>query len=172
MNRTALLLYGGLALLVAGLDQWIKWLVVAGMELHDHIQLLPFLSLFHTRNTGIAFSFLSGFDDRAMVALTLVVMGFILWLAVRSERQQFLARIGFALILGGALGNIVDRATLGYVVDYILVHTDSWSFAVFNLADAAISVGAAFVILQEFLDWRGQPTRRDPQPDDNRENPS
>lgn len=161
MTRSALGFYVALALGCAALDQWIKRLVVDTMALYERIDVMPFLSLFHTRNTGIAFSFLSGVDDRAMVVLMLVVMAFITWLAVRSDSRQYFARIGFALIIGGALGNVVDRALLGYVVDYILFHTESWSFAVFNLADAFITIGAGFVILQEFLDWRAWP-RRDP----------
>jgi signal peptidase II len=128
--------YAGLALGCAVADQFIKRLVVDNMQLHERIDLVPMLSLYHTRNTGIAFSFLSGFDDSLMVVFTAGVMIFI------------------AFILGGALGNIVDRAVLGYVVDYILFYTETWSFAVFNLADAFISVGAALVILQELLDWR------------------
>lgn len=167
MTRRSLAIYVLLALAAAGLDQWIKRLVVASMELHESIELAPMLSLYHTRNTGIAFSFLSGFNDTAMVVLTGAVMLFIGWLAVRAEHHQHLARAGFALILGGALGNIIDRSTLGYVVDYILFHTDTWSFAVFNLADAFISVGAAMVVLQEMLDWRGRddPGREDQSPD-------
>lgn len=162
MSRTTLALYAAVALGLAALDQWIKRLVVETMELYERIDVMPFLSWFHTRNTGIAFSFLSGFNDTAMVVLTLAVMLFIGFLAVRTAASQSFARLGFALILGGALGNIIDRATLGYVVDYVLVHAGSWSFAVFNLADAAITIGAGLVILQEFLDWRGWPTRHDP----------
>lgn len=156
MTRRSLAIYGLIALAAAALDQWVKRLVVTNMELYERIDVAPMLSLYHTRNTGIAFSFLSGFNDTAMVALTGAVMLFIGWLALRAEHHQHLARAGFALILGGALGNIVDRATLGYVVDYILFHTETWSFAVFNLADAFISVGAAMVVLQEVLDWRGR----------------
>jgi len=154
MNPTTLALYGAVALGTAALDQAIKRVVVDNMELYERIDVMPFLSWFHTRNTGIAFSFLSGINDSAMVVLTFIVMLFIGTLALRTGSHQMFARLGFAFILGGALGNIIDRATLGYVVDYVLVHTESWSFAVFNLADAAISVGAALVILQEFLDWR------------------
>lgn len=146
----------------AALDQWIKFLVVENMALHERIDVVPYLSLFHTRNTGVAFSFLSGSNEVFMVAFTGLVMLFIGWLALRTHGSQMLARIGFALILGGALGNIIDRLLLGYVVDYVLFHTQNWSFAVFNLADAFISVGAGLVILQEILDWRrsraaGQP---------------
>lgn len=148
--------YAVVALAAALIDQWVKNLVVAGMELHERIELLPVLSLYHTRNTGIAFSFLSGSDDGAMVLLTGAVMIFILWLAARTGPEQPLARAGFALILGGALGNVVDRASLGYVVDYVLFHVGTWSFAVFNLADAFITVGALLVVAEEFLAWRRQ----------------
>lgn len=147
-------LYAVVVAVCAGLDQWIKSLVVANMDLYDRVDLMPFLSLFHTRNTGVAFSFLSGFNDTFMVILTAFVMLFIGWLAARTGPHQYLARLGFALILGGALGNIIDRALLGYVVDYVLFHTRTWSFAVFNLADAFITVGAGLVVLEEFLAWR------------------
>ena len=154
MNRLLFAGYAGLALGCAVADQFIKRLVVDNMQLYERIDLVPMLSLYHTRNTGIAFSFLSGFNDGVMVILTACVMIFIGWLALRTEAHQSIARVGFAFILGGALGNIIDRSTLGYVVDYILFHTETWSFAVFNLADAFISVGAGLVVLQEFLDWR------------------
>lgn len=154
MINPVLGLYVAAAIACAALDQWIKKLVVAKMALGEHIQVMPILSLYHTRNTGVAFSFLSGFDDTAMVAFTALVMAFIAWLAARTTPAQAVARIGFTLILGGALGNVIDRVRLGYVVDYILVHTQSWSFAVFNLADVFISLGAALVIAQELIDWR------------------
>lgn len=154
MSRLLFAGYAGLALGSAVADQFIKRLVVDNMQLYERIDLVPMLSLYHTRNTGIAFSFLSGFNDSLMVVFTAAVMIFIGWLAIRTEAHQSIARVGFAFILGGALGNIFDRATLGYVVDYILFYTETWSFAVFNLADAFISVGAALVVLQEFLDWR------------------
>lgn len=154
MSVRAILPYAFVVVVSAALDQWIKWLVVSSMALYETIPVAPFLSLHHTRNTGIAFSFMSGFDETAMVVFTTAVMLFIMWLASRTEARQVFARLGFALIVGGALGNVIDRATLGYVVDYILVHTDTWSFAVFNLADAFITVGAGLVILQEIVDWR------------------
>ena len=164
MNRLLFGGYAGLALGCALADQFIKRLVVDNMQLYERIDLMPMLSLYHTRNTGIAFSFLSGFDDSLMVVFTAAVMIFIGWLAIRAEAHQTIARIGFALILGGALGNIIDRSVLGYVVDYILFYTETWSFAVFNLADAFISVGAALVILQEFLDWRRGGQGKSPTP--------
>ena len=153
----ALAVYGGVAVAVVALDQWIKSMVEAGMELHQLIEVLPFLALYRTYNTGVAFSMFAESGDWRLVAMVLAVTGFILWLAWRSEPRQYLARLGFALIVGGAIGNLIDRALLGHVVDYILFHTPQWSFAVFNLADAAITVGAGLVILQELVDWRRPP---------------
>lgn len=153
MNRS-LGIYGGLCLAAIALDQWIKYLVETGMEMHRQIDVLPFLALFRTHNTGISFSLFSGAETWQLVAIVAVVTGFIGWLAWKSEPRQVVARIGFALIIAGAIGNLIDRVMLGYVVDYVLFHTPGWSFAVFNLADACISVGAALVILQEVIDWR------------------
>lgn len=140
--------------MVAG-DQWIKWLVETRLPFQEPVDLLPFLSLYRTWNQGIAFSMLWGLNDAALVALTLAITGFVIFLASRTAQEKRAAWAGFAMIVGGALGNMIDRTIHGHVIDYVLLHTPQWSFAVFNLADAFISVGAALVILQEFLDWRG-----------------
>jgi signal peptidase II len=129
-------------------DQIIKYLVETGMDYQQQIDVLPFLALFRVHNNGIAFSMLSGMHDLALIGLTVIVIAFVsyLWWSTIS-------RIGFALIIGGAIGNLIDRSLLGYVVDYILFHLPSWSFAVFNLADAYISVGAALVVIEEIFVW-------------------
>ncbi len=142
------------AVVSVALDQWIKYIVETGLPMHEMVDVLPFLALFRTHNTGIAFSMLSDFGSAGLVAVTLGVVAFVMWIASRTDPSQWLARLGFALIIGGAIGNLIDRAALGYVVDYVLFHLPGWSFAVFNLADAFISVGAAMVILEEFLAWR------------------
>ena len=144
------------------LDQWVKYLVETRLELHEKVDVLPFLALFRTYNTGIAFSMLSSLGDKGLIAVTLLVAAFILVLAWRSDPAQIFARLDFTLILGGAIGNLIDRVIYGHVVDYVLFHTPVWSFAVFNLADAFITVGAGLVILEEVLIWlRG----RRPSPD-------
>ncbi len=143
-----------------GLDQWIKHLVETGMAMHQQIDLLPFLALYRVHNYGIAFSMFSGSGDVPLIVMTTAVILFVLWLAWRSDANQLLARIGFALVVAGAFGNLIDRVRLGYVVDYVLFHTPVWSFAVFNLADALISIGAALVVFQEFLSWRAERARR------------
>jgi len=145
------------AVIVAGigLDQWIKHLVETRMAMHELIDILPFLGLFRIHNTGIAFSMFAGIDRLFLIGLAVAVMVFVGWLAARTNPAHGMARLGFALILSGAFSNnLIDRLVLGYVVDYFLFHTPVWSFAVFNLADAFISVGAGLVILDEVILWR------------------
>ncbi|KQZ97854.1 lipoprotein signal peptidase [Mesorhizobium sp. Root157] len=146
--------YAVMAVVAMALDQWIKYLVETGLEFQQKIDLVPFLALYRTYNTGIAFSMLSSFGDTGLIVVSVLVSAFVIYLATRTEPRQVLARTGFALIVGGALGNLIDRSVYGHVIDYILFHTPSWSFAVFNLADAFISVGAALVVIEEFIGWR------------------
>ncbi|HTV67925.1 MAG TPA: signal peptidase II [Rhizobiaceae bacterium] len=153
MRLATFLRYCGVMLIAVALDQWIKYLVETRLEFQQQIDLLPFLALFRTYNTGVAFSMFSFVGDKGLVLLALVVIAFVLYLAVRTNANQWVARLGFALIIGGAAGNIIDRIAYGHVVDYILFHTPSWSFAVFNLADAFITIGAGLVILEEIISW-------------------
>lgn len=134
-------------------DQLVKYLVESGMDYQQQIDLLPFLALFRVHNDGIAFSMLSGLDDLALIGLTVVVSGFVSYLWWSTAPSRWISRFGFALIIGGAIGNLIDRSLHGYVIDYILFHLPSWSFAVFNLADAYISIGAALVVIEEFFSW-------------------
>lgn len=146
-----------LAIIVAGIgiDQGIKYLVETRLAMHELIDVLPFLGLFRIHNTGIAFSMFAGLDRFLLIGLAAAVMIFVGWLAARTNPAHVLARLGFALILSGAFSNnLIDRLLLGYVVDYVLFHTPVWSFAVFNLADAFISIGAGLVILDELILWR------------------
>jgi signal peptidase II len=140
--------------LFVGLDQLTKYFAETGLPLQEPVPVMPFLSMFRTYNTGIAFSFLSGLNDMALVVLTFAISAFICWLWYRSDARQTFARIGYAFVLGGAVGNLIDRVRLGHVVDFILVHTQTWSFAVFNLADSFITVGAMLIIVDEFIEAR------------------
>lgn len=135
-------------------DQYIKFLVESGMDYNQQIELLPFLALYRTHNEGIAFSMLSWLHDGGLIAMTVAVIGFVSYLWWTTAPERVISRIGFALIIGGALGNLIDRSLLGYVVDYILFHLPSWSFAVFNMADVYISTGAGLIILDELVQWR------------------
>jgi signal peptidase II len=154
LSPRALLTNGAIIAAAVGADRWVKYLVDTNMPLGAHIDILPFLALFHTRNEGVAFSMFSGSGSAALSALSVGVIALMLWLWSRTTAQDGFARFGFALIMGGAIGNLIDRATLGYVTDYVFFHTPVWSFAVFNLADAFISIGAGLVILQELVHWK------------------
>lgn len=152
-RKSAALLTLGL-LITVGLDQAIKYWVIHTLAVGDEIVLLPFLSLYHARNTGIAFSMLSSFSDWGLIALTIVIIGFVIWLWKNAGPEKSLSRFGFLLVIGGAIGNLIDRVRFHYVIDYISFHIDGvFSFAIFNLADAFITVGACFIILDEIIIW-------------------
>lgn len=154
MTRKTIAAYAAIVLAAIIADQFVKLWVEAALNLHEQVDLVPFLALYRTHNTGIAFSMFAGFGALGLVLVTLAVTAFVAWLGFRTAPGDTWARVGFALIIGGAIGNMIDRVTLGYVIDYILFHTPAWSFAIFNLADAFITVGAGLVILQELLNWR------------------
>jgi signal peptidase II len=154
VSLRSLLSYAAVTALAVVADQWVKRLVETHLPMQEKIDVLPFLALFRTYNTGVAFSMFASIGDLGLIAISTAVILFVLYLAARTSRDQIIARTGFALIVGGAIGNIIDRALLGHVIDYVLFHTPVWSFAVFNLADALITVGAVLVIIQELLVWR------------------
>ena len=149
-----------LVCVLVAVDQAIKFWVEANLPLQIPVDVLPFFALYRTYNTGIAFSFLSGLDDVVLIALTGAIMAFILWLWWRSDPGQRWARLGFAFVIGGAIGNLIDRVMLGHVVDYVLLHAGAWSFAVFNLADSFITVGAGLILLDEILQLRQERRER------------
>jgi len=137
-----------LAALVIVLDQLTKHWVLAAFRPGEDLKLTSFASLVLAFNRGAAFSFLAGADgwQRWLFALiAIVACGVMLWLMRRGERALF--RAGLALIIGGALGNLYDRVTLGHVVDFLLLHYRDWYYPAFNVADSAITLGAAALIL-------------------------
>jgi len=144
----AVLIFVVLAVL---LDQVIKQLVEAYLPLQEMVPVIPMLALYRTYNLGVAFSMLDGMDGWFIVGMRLIIVGFVLWIWRRTAKDRSFAHLGFAMIIAGALGNLVDRFLYGHVIDYVLFHTETWSFAVFNLADSFITVGAGFVILDEIL---------------------
>ncbi|MBI0002505.1 signal peptidase II [Bartonella sp. M0177] len=142
-------------IITVGLDQLIKYWVVNTLEVGEEIDLLPFLSLYHARNPGIAFSMLSSVSDWGLIALTLCIICFVIWLWKNAGPEKSLSRFGFLLVIGGAIGNLIDRIRFHYVIDYISFHIDGvFSFAIFNLADSFITVGAVLIVLDELLHWK------------------
>lgn len=135
--------------LLTGLDQIVKYLVITNLTLFQSVPFIPFLSFYRTYNEGIAFSGLSFIGNNYLIMMIIVVIGFVLWLWSQLAKNQLFSHIGFAFIISGALGNLIDRFNHGHVIDYIQVHTTTWSFAIFNLADSFIFVGAALIIFDE-----------------------
>lgn len=127
------------------LDQWIKYLVEAHLPFQQLVHVIPHLGLYRTWNEGVAFSFLSGMSGWAIVTMRLAIVIFILWWWRTSEHPSGLSHLGFCMVVAGAAGNIVDRLIYDHVVDYVLFYTETWSFAVFNLADAFITTGAVVI---------------------------
>ncbi len=137
--------------IIIALDQMTKLAIIKWVPLYDTIPLNSFVNITHQRNTGAAFSLLAdapGWQRWFFIALAIVVSVYlIVWLwRIRRSRQVFLSA-GLALVLGGAIGNVIDRIYLGSVVDFIQVLIMGWPFPSFNVADSAISVGAAFLII-------------------------
>jgi signal peptidase II len=137
---------------VALFDQATKLLVVRELALHETVEIIPgLLNLTHVRNSGVAFGFLNAasfaFKPALMAALAFVALIGVALYATQLSPHQKWARTGLALILGGAAGNLVDRARQGYVVDFVDAYWGTWHFWAFNVADAAISVGVSMLIL-------------------------
>ena len=137
-------------------DQWTKILVLEFVPLHGKTVVIPnLLDLTHVRNTGAAFGFLNAVEFPfksvviAMVATT-ALLGIAFYASTLAREDRF-ARVGLGLILGGAIGNLADRARLGYVIDFVDVYWGEYHFWAFNVADSAITVGAALLILDMIL---------------------
>lgn len=137
-------------------DQLTKWLVLARFAPGERLEVTPFFNLVLAFNKGAAFSFLAGaggWQTPLLVAFALVACVIVSVLLLRSPgRTLFCA--GLALILGGALGNLLDRLRLGHVVDFLDLHAAGWHWPAFNVADSAITVGAALLIVDGFRSQR------------------
>ena len=150
------------AVMVVFADQLTKWAIVEWVPLYDKIQLNSFINITHQKNAGAAWSFLAnagGWQRWFFVVLSTGVSALIaVWLWRIRNDAQILLSAGLALVLGGAVGNLVDRILLGHVTDFIQVMFGSWAFPSFNVADAGISVGAAMLIIDAlFFSGRESP---------------
>ena len=143
----------GISLLVILLDQATKYIAEAQLTPHEPVNLLPFFDWYLTYNTGAAFSLLAdaGGWQRWFFTVIAVVISVVITQWVRKlSAAETLTAVSLCLILGGAIGNLIDRILLGHVIDYIQVWLGSYPFPAFNIADAAISVGAVLLILSSF----------------------
>jgi signal peptidase II len=150
-SNTSFYLWTSVAAIVVILDQLTKWMIVKWVPLYDKIPVNSFINITHQRNTGAAFSFLAdaaGWQRWFFIVLATAVSGYIVyWLWQIRHQGQVVLAAGLALVLGGALGNVIDRVLLGSVVDFIQVLIFGWPFPSFNIADSAITVGAVFLVV-------------------------
>ena len=141
-----------LSAIVIGLDQLTKSWITSGFQLGDSITITSFFNLVLAYNTGAAFSFLAGAGggQRVFFIAIAVVASIVIVYLMRKPQNATLLNAALALILGGAIGNVIDRVRLGHVVDFIQVHAAGFYFPAFNVADSAITVGAALLIWDSF----------------------
>ena len=143
-----------LAIIIA--DQISKYWVIQNIEYHHYIPITSFFSIAHAHNYGAAFGFLNNAGGWqtvffSVIAVTVSIV-LVIWLRriARTERQLALA---LALVLGGAVGNLIDRLRFDYVVDFLLFFYDKWQFPAFNVADSAITIGA-ILMLMDSVGWK------------------
>lgn len=155
----AMLKWLGLAIAVIALDHLTKWWVSSSLDHQEAITVLPFFSLVLVHNTGAAFSFLAdagGWQRWFFIAVGVIATVIIVRLLNRHAHESRMA-FSLALVLGGALGNVIDRVMLGHVVDFLYFHYQDLGWPAFNVADSAISVGAALLIWDSLFGKRASP---------------
>lgn len=143
------------------LDQATKQWIDGSMKLYQTVELNAFFQLTYLRNSGAAFSFLSdagGWQRWFFVGLALIVsVAIVVWVARLPKNDKWMA-VSLTLILGGALGNVIDRILYGYVIDFIDVFYGDWHWPAFNIADSAICVGVVMMLLDSFRKETGSTT--------------
>lgn len=163
MRDAVMLKWLWLSLLAVILDQASKLAVAGSMQLYESIEIMPFFKLTYVHNTGAAFSFLSeagGWQRWFFAGLALAISAVIaVWLA-RLKKHETLLAVALALVLGGAVGNLIDRLAYGYVIDFLDVYYGAWHWPAFNIADSAITLGVALLLLESFGVGRADSVQR------------
>lgn len=139
--------------LALGLDQASKIAVDNSMQLYESISIMPFFNLTYVHNTGAAFSFLAhagGWQRWLFAGLAFLISGAITVWITRLKQQEVLLAVALSLILGGAVGNLIDRVAYGYVIDFLDVYYQDWHWPAFNIADSAICIGVFLMLLESF----------------------
>jgi len=142
----------GLGIVVIVLDQWSKHAITAAFRYGEVMPVTSFFNLVLVHNEGAAFSFLSGasgWQREFFIGVTALALAVIIWM-VRRHREELLFCWGLACVAAGAVGNLIDRVSYGYVVDFLDFHAAGWHFWAFNLADSSITLGAGLLILDSF----------------------
>ncbi|WP_411992332.1 signal peptidase II [Agarivorans sp. DSG3-1] len=143
-----------LSVVVFALDQITKLTIAKTFDLYERVEVTPFFNLVSVRNYGAAFSFLSdagGWQRWFFTAIAIFVSGLLLWWMKKTPANQKWQAIAYALVLGGAIGNVVDRVVFGYVIDFLDFYVGSYHWPSFNVADSAICVGAVLLVLDSIF---------------------
>ncbi len=152
--------YYFLSLLLVIADQLTKMMVLGSLELYESIEITSFFSLTHVHNYGAAFSFLAdedGWQQYFLVSISAIAsIAIILWMRKTSINQPY-KLIALSLILSGAIGNLIDRAVFGFVIDFINLHYQDFYWPVFNVADTAITLGVILLLLVDFKQDKVKP---------------
>ncbi len=161
-GRASLLSFWFISAVVVVLDQVTKALVSAAIPLYDSRPVIPHLvDLVHVQNRGVAFGLFNDFAhplrSAATIGLAVIALIGIAFYARHLRSDERMARLGLALILGGAIGNLLDRIRQGFVTDFVDVYWNGWHFWAFNVADAAITIGAALIFIELLLPRRDAP---------------
>ena len=153
MHKLNMLKWLWLSLLAVILDQVSKLAIADSMQLYQSISIMPYFNLTYVHNTGAAFSFLSeagGWQRWFFAGLAFVISVVIaVWLA-RLKQQETLLAVALSLVLGGAIGNLIDRLAYGYVIDFLDVYYQTWHWPAFNIADSAITLGVMLMLAESF----------------------
>ncbi|WP_267369788.1 MULTISPECIES: signal peptidase II [unclassified Pantoea] len=152
-----------LVLVVIVVDFASKQWVMNNMMLHETQPLMPYLNLFYAHNYGAAFSFLAdkgGWQRWFFAGIALAIVVSLVLMMYRNQASQKISNIAYALIIGGAIGNLFDRSWHGFVVDFIDFYVGNWHFATFNTADCGICIGAALVVLEGFFSPNGKQAKQ------------
>ena len=153
MREVGMLKWLWLSALAIVLDQASKLAVDSTMQLYESIPLMPYFNLTYVHNTGAAFSFLSeagGWQRWFFAALAFIISAVLsVWLA-RLQKHETLLAIALSLVLGGAIGNLIDRLAYGYVIDFLDIYYNNWHWPAFNIADSAITLGVGLMLAESF----------------------
>ncbi len=152
-----------LSLLAVVLDQGSKLAIAGSMQLYQSIPVMPYFNLTYVHNTGAAFSFLSeagGWQRWFFAGLALVISIVIAVWLTRLKQHETLLAVALSLVLGGAIGNLIDRLAYGYVIDFLDVYYQTWHWPAFNIADSAITLGVILMLAESFGLWKPEEAAR------------
>lgn len=151
--RDFMLKYLWVSVLSIILDQLSKLVIANTMQLYESIQIIPFFRLTYVHNTGAAFSFLSdagGWQRWLFIGLAIGISALIAVWLFRLQKHETLLAVALSLVLGGAIGNVIDRITYGYVIDFLDVYYQNHHWPAFNIADSSITIGVALMLAESF----------------------